>query len=106
MKPSNTDPMAGLQERAEDVATLLKQLANTRRLLILCRLAGGKATVSELCKVASLSQSAASQHLAKMRADGLIQGEKEGLQMHYSIVDPRCLEMLNHLKSSFCDPPD
>lgn len=97
--------MAELQARAEDVATRLKHLANTRRLLILCRLAAGKATVSELCKVANVSQSAVSQHLAKMRADGLIRGEKEGLQVYYSIIDPRCLELLHHLKSSFCSPP-
>ncbi len=106
MTQADSDPFEDLQARAEEVATLLKQMANTRRLLILCRLAGGKATVSELCEVASLSQSAASQHLAKMRAEGLIKGEKEGLQISYSIIDPRCLEMLNHLKSSFCDPPD
>lgn len=106
MTQTNTDPMSDLQARAEDVATLLKQLANTRRLVILCRLAAGKATVSQLCEVANLSQSAASQHLAKMRAEGLIKGEKEGLQMHYSIVDPRCMNLLNHLKSSFCDTSD
>ncbi len=101
--PHDTDPMADLQARADEVATLLKQLANTRRLMILCRLAAGPATVSELCTVADLSQSAISQHLAKMRAEGLVKGEKEGLQIHYSISDPRCMDVLNHLKASFCD---
>lgn len=96
---------ADLEARAAEVAALLKQMANTRRLMILCRLAAGPATVSELCKVAGLSQSALSQHLARMRAEGLVHGEKDGLQMHYSITDPRCLEILTHLRSSFCDPP-
>ncbi len=73
--------------------------------MILCRLAAGPATVSELCKVAGLSQSAVSQHLAKMRAEGLVYGEKNGLQIHYSITDRRCLEILVQLRSSFCDVP-
>jgi len=89
--------MTDLEARAEEVAALLKQMANKRRLLILCRLAAGKATVSELGAVAGLSQSAISQHLAKMRKDGLVRGEKDGLQIHYSIVDPHCLDLLNHL---------
>ena len=89
--------LSGLEARAEDVVALLKQLANKRRLLILCRLSAGEATVSELCEVAGLSQSAISQHLAKMRKDGLVNGEKDGLQIRYSITDPRCLDLLNHL---------
>ncbi|MCI2393885.1 metalloregulator ArsR/SmtB family transcription factor [Aliiroseovarius sediminis] len=105
MTSTNTDPMADLKAQADEVATLLKQLANTRRLLILCRLAAGRATVSELCKVADLSQSAISQHLAKMRMEGLVKGEKEGLQTFYTISDPRCLDLLGHLKTSFCDLP-
>ncbi|MAN15838.1 MAG: transcriptional regulator [Dinoroseobacter sp.] len=104
MTQPTEDMFADLEARATEVAALLKQLANSRRLMILCRLAAGPATVSELCTVAGLSQSALSQHLAKMRAEGLVRGEKDGLQIHYSITDPRCLEILTHLRSSFCDP--
>lgn len=93
-----------LQERAEEAADFLKQLANKRRLVILCRLVTGKATVSELCDLAGLSHSAMSQHLAKMRAEGLVQGTKDGLQVYYSISDARCLGILQHLKSGFCSP--
>ena len=100
------DPFTVLEARAADVARLLKQLANTRRLMILCRLAAGPTSVTDLCSVAGLSQSALSQHLAKMRAEGLVSGEKQGLQIHYSISDPRCLELLSHLRTSFCDPPE
>lgn len=93
---------AELQHQAADAATFLKQLANEKRLLILCRLATGEATVTELCAMADLSQSAMSQHLAKMRSDGLVTGRKAGLQVHYSIADPRCLGILKHLKEDFC----
>lgn len=102
-QPAN-ETFTDLESRAAEVARLLKQMANPRRLLILCRLAAGPVTVSELCKVADLSQSALSQHLAKMRAEGMVHGERDGLQIKYSITDPRCLEILTHLRSSFCDP--
>jgi ArsR family transcriptional regulator, virulence genes transcriptional regulator len=97
MSQTHGTTMSDLEARAEEVAALLKQMSNTRRLLILCRLASGKATVSELCTVAGLSQSAISQHLARMRKDGLVKGEKDGLQIHYSIIDPQCLDLLKHL---------
>ena len=66
----------------------------------------GEATVSELCEVADLSQSAMSQHLAKMRSDGLVQGRKDGLQVYYSIADTRCFGILEHLKAQFCTAAD
>jgi len=102
MPDSTPNSLSDLQDQASDAATFLKQLANEKRLLILCRLGEGEATVSELCGVAGLSQSAMSQHLAKMRADGLVAGRKEGLQVFYSIADPRCLGILHQLKSTFC----
>lgn len=101
------DPqIAQLQDQAGDAAAFLKLLANEKRLLILCRLAMGEATVGELCEIAGLSQSAMSQHLAKMRSDGLVEGRKSGLQVHYSISDERCLGILMHLKSQFCTVAD
>lgn len=95
-----------LQEQAGDAAAFLKLIANEKRLLILCRLASGEATVAELTRIADLSQSAMSQHLAKMRQDGLVQGRKSGLQVFYSIADERCIGLLRHLKSEFCTAAD
>jgi len=101
------DPqIAQLQDQAGEAAAFLKLLANEKRLLILCRLAAGEATVGELCEIAGLSQSAMSQHLAKMRSDGLVEGRKDGLQVHYSISDARCLGILMNLKSQFCPAAD
>ncbi|MEA1941390.1 MAG: metalloregulator ArsR/SmtB family transcription factor [Pseudomonadota bacterium] len=104
---TSIDPqIALLQDQAGEAAGFLKLLANERRLVILCRLAAGEATVGELCDVAGLSQSAMSQHLAKMRSDGLVEGRKDGLQVHYSIKDRRCLGILMNLKSQFCPAAD
>lgn len=95
-----------LQSQAGDAATFLKLIANEKRLLILCRLASGEATVAELTTIANLSQSAMSQHLAKMRRDGLVEGRKDGLQVFYSIADPRCIGVLEQLKTEFCHAAD
>lgn len=97
MSQAPINALTDLETRAGTVAGLLKQMANERRLLILCRLAAGKAPVSELRAIAGLSQSAMSQHLAGMRRAGLIKGEKDGVQIYYSITDPRCLNLLQHL---------
>lgn len=94
--------IAQLQAQAGQAALFLKQIANEKRLLILCRLASGEASVGELCAIAGLSPSAASQHLARLRADNLVRGRKDGLQVHYSIADARCLGILHHLKDDFC----
>ena len=91
-----------IKDQAGDAARFLKQIANERRLIILCRLVSGEATVTELCDVAELSASAMSQHLAKMRSEGLVTSRKDGLQVHYRIADHRCLRFLSFVHGEFC----
>jgi DNA-binding transcriptional ArsR family regulator len=100
---SETSAMAPeLHTQAFSAAAFLKQLANEKRLLILCRLTTGEAGVTELCELTGLSQSAMSQHLAKMRVEGLVVGRRQGLQVYYSISDARCLGLLEALEREFC----
>ena len=69
--------------------TLLRALANERRLMILCKLVeGGEATVGALAETVGLSQSALSQHLAKMREEGLVAFRRESQTLWYRIADP------------------
>jgi DNA-binding transcriptional ArsR family regulator len=92
-----------LARQADDAAQLLKMLANEKRLLILCFLAArGEMTVGELVGVAELSQSALSQHLAKLRADGLVDFRRTSQTLHYRVVDSRTLRLLQVLKDIFC----
>lgn len=92
-----------MEEKARFVADLLKVLANEHRLLILCALAKGPQSVTELMTfVPKISQSALSQHLARLRAHGIVQGEKSGLNMIYSIADPRVNEVLMVQKQYYC----
>ena len=92
-----------LAKQAGDAAQLLKLLANEKRLLILCFLAvRGEMTVGELVGMVELSQSALSQHLAKLRADGLVEFRRTSQTLHYRVADQRALRLLQVLKEIYC----
>jgi ArsR family transcriptional regulator, virulence genes transcriptional regulator len=92
-----------LAKQAGDAAQLLKMLANEKRLLVLCFLAvRGEMTVGELVGVVKLSQSALSQHLAKLRADGLVEFRRASQTLHYRVADQRALRLLQVLKEIYC----
>jgi DNA-binding transcriptional ArsR family regulator len=92
-----------LAKQAGEAAQLLKLLGHEKRLLVLCFLAvRGEMTVGELVAVAKLSQSALSQHLAKLRADGLVEYRRESQTLHYRVVDARALRVLQVLKEIYC----
>ena len=101
-----TDDAAALKQLAKqagEAAQLLKMLANEKRLLILCFLAvRGEMTVGELVGIVKLSQSALSQHLAKLRADGLVEFRRTSQTLHYRVADPRALRLLQVLKEMYC----
>ncbi len=79
---SNIDNMKKSAKKAESV---LKILANSKRLMILCHLTKGEKTVGELATLVDLSQSALSQHLAKMRALDLVETDKRGQEVFYKV---------------------
>jgi len=92
-----------LVKQAGEAAAHLKLLANEKRLLILCFLAArGEMTVGELVDAVELSQSALSQHLAKLRADNLVTFRRTSQTLHYSVADKRTLQLLQVLKEIFC----
>jgi len=81
-------PVQHLEPRAAEAAQLLKLMANDQRLTVLCRLSGGEMSVSELGKHVSLTQSALSQHLAKLRAEGLVATRREAQTIYYRLANP------------------
>jgi DNA-binding transcriptional ArsR family regulator len=92
-----------LAKQAGEAAQLLKLLGNEKRLLILCFLAvRGEMTVGELVGVVKLSQSALSQHLARLRADGLVVFRRTSQTLHYRVADKRALRVLQVLKEIYC----
>lgn len=96
--------MEFLRARAAETANVLKVLANESRILILCKLVDGSCNVSELNKsVPFLSQSAVSQHLAKLRDAGIVSYEPKGASMVYFLSDMRVKDLLIHLRDLYCD---
>lgn len=94
-----------LTSRTEEVSELLKAVANSHRLLILCELNNGERSVSALETVVPLSQSALSQHLGKLRELGIVTTRREAQSIYYSLADPRVAELMTTLYTLFCAPP-
>jgi len=95
--------MAELERKAAQAAGLLKLLANENRLLILCRLAlKGEMPVNDIAEAVGLSQSALSQHLAKMREEGLVATRREAQTVFYRIADENAARLLMLLKEIYC----
>jgi DNA-binding transcriptional ArsR family regulator len=96
--------LADLRACASDAARLLKLLASEQRLLLLCRLADGEASVGDLSEHAGLAQSATSQHLAKMRAEGLVTTRREAQTIYYRLNDPNAGRVLATLMEIYRTP--
>jgi ArsR family transcriptional regulator, virulence genes transcriptional regulator len=95
--------LAGLEANADEAARFLKLLANEQRLLILCHLVENREmSVTALADAVGLSQSALSQHLARLRADGLVTNRRQAQTLHYRVADPRAVRLLKTLKQTFC----
>jgi DNA-binding transcriptional ArsR family regulator len=86
-----------LEQRAGEAAQLLKLLANDHRLIILCRLSDQEMSVSELGEYVNLSQSALSQHLAKLRAERLVATRRDAQTIYYRLASPNALKLVNAL---------
>ena len=84
---------------------MLKQLAHAGRLLILCSLTEGEKTVGQLTALVDLSQSAVSQHLAKLRDAKLVEAEKRGQMVFYRISSAEAQSILSVLYQIYCKPP-
>lgn len=93
-----------LTAKSEEAAELLALLANPRRLRILCELADGERSVSSLEAVVDLTQSALSQHLAKLREAGVVKTRREAQTVYYSLADDRAARILEVLVELFCRP--
>ncbi len=97
--------LAALREKAAEAARLLRLLANERRLLVLCHLAGaGEMAVGALAGAVGLSRPALSQHLALLREDGLVAARREAKAVFYRLADPRAAHLLGVLRGLYCPP--
>lgn len=87
-----------IESNAKNAAKLLKALSNEKRLLIVCALHKGEKNVGELEKIVDLSQSALSQHLARLREDKLVCTRRSAQTIYYTL----CEDQVGHLMTCLC----
>jgi ArsR family transcriptional regulator len=95
----DVDAMA---ESARAAADFLKALGHEGRLMILCHLAGGEKSVSELEELLGARQAAVSQQLARLRLEGLVAARRDGKQIYYALGDPKVARLVRTLHELFC----
>nr|GGH98274.1 transcriptional regulator [Aquisalinus luteolus] len=99
----NLPDLSEMSDKAGQAARHLKLLANEKRLMILCTLiAAGDMSVGALAERVGLSQSALSQHLSRLREDGLLATSRKGQTIHYRIDDPGTAEIIAVLYRLYC----
>ncbi|MCU0906313.1 MAG: metalloregulator ArsR/SmtB family transcription factor [Rhodobacteraceae bacterium] len=103
-QPDLTD-VDRMAEAAAEASNLLKALSHEGRLMILCHLAGGEKSVTELEDLLGARQAAVSQQLARLRLEGLVQPRRDGKAIYYSLADARAARILQVMHDIFCPPP-
>ncbi|ABS14296.1 MULTISPECIES: ArsR/SmtB family transcription factor [Brucella/Ochrobactrum group] len=101
---SNENTFFDLIENVDQAADFLSALANNKRLLILCKLLHNEMSVGALAKAIDLSQSALSQHLAKLRALDLVSTRRDAQTIYYMVSSPHIELMLSTLSSLYMSP--
>lgn len=105
-KSNYTYPASDMQLHASDAAGLMKALGNESRLMILCVLAEGERSVSDLNTIVPLSQSALSQQLARLRQQGLVKTRRESQTIFYSLADGPADRVITLLHDIYCGSED
>ncbi|NNC77088.1 MAG: winged helix-turn-helix transcriptional regulator [Woeseiaceae bacterium] len=104
--PENFRELSELHDMASHACVLLKAMANEWRLMILCQLAEGEKTVSELQAMLGLSQSALSQHLAVLRREKIVKARKQAQSVTYSLSGEEATRVMETLHDLFCGAQD
>ena len=100
--PAPSNVLADLRPRAAEAASLMRLLGNPHRLLILCALVEGERSVSALQARVGLSQSALSQHLARMREAGVVATRREAQQIFYALPPGPVTALMTTLHQLYC----
>ena len=94
-------PTYTVEQNYEQASALLKAMSNPHRLLVLCHLARGEKCVGELETIVGLSQSALSQHLARLRHDGVVKTRRDAQTIYYSLRGDEAMTILEALAGLF-----
>ncbi len=94
-----------LMRNAQRASRFLKAISHEGRLLILCHLASGEKSVTELEELLAAKQAAVSQQLSRLRLEGLVTPRREGKVIYYSLTDDRPRQVIEVLYELFCQEP-
>jgi len=94
--------IAAMRDSAQQVVGILKLMANTDRLLILCHLSQNELNVSQIEEITEIRQPTLSQQLMILRKSDAVNTRRDGKQIYYSIKDQSLVEMLNKLYQIYC----
>ncbi len=92
-----------MEANAQEVAAFLKAMASPLRLQILCKLAEGEQSVSELIDATGIAQTSMSQHLKKLKSEGLVDFRRDHRTLYYSITHPVANQLMAVLYEHFCN---
>jgi ArsR family transcriptional regulator len=102
MPQENSMELSRLRHSANEARGLLKTLANTDRLMLLCQLSQGEMNVGELERELGIEQPTLSQQLAVLRREALVATRREGKQIYYRIHDSKAMAVIETLYEQFC----
>ncbi len=92
-----------MRSAAEEAAELLRSIGSPYRLMILCLLMEKEKTVTEICEAIGARQSLTSQHLTRLRLDGLVKAERRGHFAYYSLTDTLAKDIISILYKHYCE---
>lgn len=99
-----TAELEDLRNSAQEACALLKALSNPDRLMLLCELAQGERSVTQLQEAVGVLQPTLSQQLAVLRAQGLVDTRREGKSIYYHLASPQAFAVMQVLYEQFCHP--
>ncbi|KQI67421.1 hypothetical protein AN189_15910 [Loktanella sp. 3ANDIMAR09] len=100
---TTTEDMDRMVRNAERACNFLKSIAHEGRMMILCHLATGEKSVTELEDLLSARQAAVSQQLGRLRMEGLVQPRRDGKTIYYSLTDDRPKKIMEVVYDLFCN---
>jgi DNA-binding transcriptional ArsR family regulator len=99
-----SDELDQLMRKARKASDFLKALSHESRLLLLCLLAEGERSVTELENILSLRQPTVSQQLARLRFDGMVTTRRDGKTIYYSLANDDVRQVISVIYEIFCEP--
>ena len=91
-----------MMRNAQEASNFLKAISHEGRLMILCHLASGEKSVTELEELLSARQAAVSQQLSRLRLEGIVKPRREGKTIYYSLTDDRSTQIMEVVYDLFC----